>query len=309
VGDDASSINSGIFDAVTLGAPFDFYGMSYAKLVPATNGYLTTDLADGGPDLSNDCPLPAHPSTPGGTPGARFYPLHDDLVTGGGQGSPTGGIFYEFFADCPRASDLACGPEPCSVFQWNDANHFGGADYFDFQAVLYHDSGEILYQYGAGNPEQGSSSTTGIMDPTKTIALTYACNTFGSIQDDMAIAIVPPAEEGTTFEDDGSGSYVCVDASTGYYRWSQETGGPPDVIEGTGRVSQSWNGYRLTDWAWTWERGFIGQVVIEYNRSLGETSASIVRAQTWGAPPPAPYVITDTSTWDNNIFLCQSCPP
>ncbi len=82
-GDDASSVNSGIFAPVTLGAPFPFYGSSYNALVPTSNGYISTDPSDTGPDLSNDCPLPALPSTGGGgriyysnTPATRSGKIH-----------------------------------------------------------------------------------------------------------------------------------------------------------------------------------------------------------------------------------------
>ncbi|MFQ5570132.1 MAG: T9SS type A sorting domain-containing protein [Rhodothermales bacterium] len=187
-GDDASSVNSGIFGPVTLGGPgFFFYGTTYTAMVPATNGYLSTDLADTGPDLSNDCPLPATPSTPGGTTAARLYPLHDDLVAGGGFGEPDGAIWWDYFASCPHPHSGV----GCNVFHWNNANHFAGGGPFSFEAILF-DDGDIIYQYEPGNPEQGSGSTTGIQSPAPSpeFGLTYeTCNTFGSITDNLAILI------------------------------------------------------------------------------------------------------------------------
>lgn len=51
-------------------APFDFYGKVYSEAIPTTNSYITMTTDPGcrsgemGPDVSNDCPLPAPPSTP-----------------------------------------------------------------------------------------------------------------------------------------------------------------------------------------------------------------------------------------------------
>ena len=106
-GDDTASA------PIALSQPFSFYGSNFNSLVMASNGYVTTDLADTGPDLSNVCPLPAVPSTPVGTNGRRMYPFHDDLVLTGGASQG----FAQFFAACPRVQDA---PQACTVFQWND---------------------------------------------------------------------------------------------------------------------------------------------------------------------------------------------
>ena len=191
VGDDASSVNSGIFAPVGLGtAPFNFYGVDYFDAVPATNGYISmSDPLDGGPDLSNDCPIPAAASTPVGTTAGRIYPLHDDMVAGGGFGDPTGGIFWEYFASCPHPHSSG----GCDVFHYNNANHFGSGTFFDYEVILF-DNNDIIFQYGAGNPEQGASSTTGIQNqgPVPDDASLYSCNTFADITDDLAILFVYP---------------------------------------------------------------------------------------------------------------------
>ena len=147
------------------GPALDFYGETVTDIGFTTNGYLSTDPADTGPDLSNDCPLPVSPSTGGG---GRYYPLQDDLITADG--------LFEYFPVCPRPSG-AVANEGCYVFQWNGAEHFGGGgELFSFQAVLYDTSFAIVYQYGAGNPEQGSGSTTGIQNLAASDGLTYACD-------------------------------------------------------------------------------------------------------------------------------------
>jgi len=178
-GDDTAS------GGVALSAPFDFYGTVYNQLNMASNGYITTDPADTGPDLSNDCPLPVTPSTGGG---ARMYPLHDDLelVAGTGRG------LIQYFAVCPRPSDRNPG-EACTVFMWDDVTHYGGGGPWDMEAIVYHQSNDFVFQIGPGNPELGSGSTTGIQDPPPpTTGLTYACNTAGSIPDNTAVCFFHP---------------------------------------------------------------------------------------------------------------------
>lgn len=159
---------------VALGATsFDFYGSAVTTVAMATNGYLSTDPADTGPDLSNDCPLPTPPSTGSG---ARIYPLHDDIDIEPGIGN----MYHQYFPVCPRVSDF--GPTlGCDVFQWV-GEHFpgGAANTEDFQAILYEETWEIVIQ-NAANAEGGSGSTTGIQNDGATIGLTYACNAAGTI--------------------------------------------------------------------------------------------------------------------------------
>ncbi|HUT22966.1 MAG TPA: hypothetical protein VM492_01345, partial [Sumerlaeia bacterium] len=174
-GDDVSGVVS-----FPPGVSFNFYGSDYTSLTMATNGYISTDPTDTGPDFMNDWPLPHAPSRGGG---ARIYPLHDDLV---------GDCYFQYFPDCPRLHDFGASMG-AGVFQWHNMYHFpvsGGLGPFDFEAVLY-DNGDVVFQYGPGNPEQGSGSTTGIQDETYTIGLGYARNEAGSIVDGRAIWIHP----------------------------------------------------------------------------------------------------------------------
>jgi uncharacterized repeat protein (TIGR01451 family) len=162
------------------GPAFNFYGTTFSTLAAATNGYLSTDPTDTGPDLSNDCPLPATPSTGGG---ARIYPLHDDLV---------GDVLFQYFPACPRPSGWGAA-EGCYVFQWNNMTHFGGGGPFSFQAILYDTSFGIVFQHGAGNPELGSGSTTGLQNAGATVGLNYACNTAASVPANGAQCIYHPS--------------------------------------------------------------------------------------------------------------------
>lgn len=172
-GDDVSS------GGIALNAPFVFYGSVYNQLNMASNGYISTDPSDTGPDLSNDCPLPAPPSTGGG---ARLYPLHDDLISTG---------YVQYFSTCPRASDRNPG-EDCTVFMWHDVTHWPSGGLWDMEAILYHQSGDFVFQIGSGNPELGSGSTTGIQNGDATIGLTYACDTANSLPENTAVSFYNP---------------------------------------------------------------------------------------------------------------------
>lgn len=174
-GDDAGA-------PVTLAGSFDFYGNTITDLAVTTNGYLSTDTSDGGPDLSNDCPLPATPSTGGG---ARIYPLHDDLQVAN--------VFYEFFPVCPRPSDnYPSNNLGCHVFHWDEANHYSDTTLFDIEVIIYELSYEIVMVHDDRNPELGSGSTTGLQNDGATIGLTYACDTAASIPASSAQCFVHP---------------------------------------------------------------------------------------------------------------------
>lgn len=180
-GDDVSA-------QVTLNRPFNIYGTLYSELSVSSNGYISTDPTDLGSDLSNDCPLPSVLSTGGGD---RLYPLHDDIDLQPGIGR----LLTQYFATCPRRSQAGSGIEPCTVFQWDDAVHFLAGvtgPTFDFQAILYHTSFQIVFQIGPGNPELGEGSTTGLQNFPPTDGLTYACNTPNSIPDNTAVCFANP---------------------------------------------------------------------------------------------------------------------
>lgn len=166
---------------VTLGADFNFYGVTISSLAMATNGFLNTDPADGGGDLSNDCPLPSTPSTGGG---ARIYPLHDDLTATE--------MYYEYFAVCPRQNERCAMAENCSIFLWDGMNHWGGTSDWQMEVVIYHQTNDVVAQIGAGNAELGSGSTTGLQNEAADDGLTYACDTDSSIPDDTVVQFYHP---------------------------------------------------------------------------------------------------------------------
>ncbi len=175
---------------VSLQQSFNLYGLDVSTLSMAVDGYVTTDLNDDGADPSNDCPVPAVPSFPTGTAGRRLYVLHDNLITAGG----TSAAFSEFFANCPRPQGPA---QACTVLMWNDISHFDGGlgGPWDMEAILYHTTGDIVFQYAAGNPEAGEGSTTGLQsNPTAAnfTGLTYACNVLNSVPANTAVCFTLP---------------------------------------------------------------------------------------------------------------------
>ncbi len=153
---------------VLLGVPFDVYYITYLQLTVTTNGFIT-DAEDAANDVSNDCPLPALPSTGSGF---RLNALHDDLDTT---------VYYQYFD--PLEAD-AIGfpgqPEGVSIFQWT-GTHSGSAAAVDFEAVLFHEDDSILTMV-ATDDEAGDGSTLGMQDGTTDHGLTYACNTALSVE-------------------------------------------------------------------------------------------------------------------------------
>jgi hypothetical protein len=163
---------------VTLGKEFMFYGNAYTQLNATTNGYISTDLTDLGPDLSNDCPLPVWPSTGGG---ARIYAYHDDLETA---------VYYQYFTSSPIPNPKNGQSMGASVFQWV-GTHYGGSAGVDVQAYLY-DNGDIAFFINESGGEYGSGATFGIQNADATEGLTLSCNTdLGS--DGFAFMIAGPS--------------------------------------------------------------------------------------------------------------------
>lgn len=190
---------SGQFDALDDGGAsvpldgggFDFYGVNRTQLVMSSNGYLSTQASDNGGDFDNDCPIPTSPDRGGG---ARIMPMHDDLIIEGG--------FYQYFDNCPRSGEVGNGP--CHVFQWDDVGFFSAEGViFDMQALLYENTGQIVYQYGPGNTEAGANSSIGIQNQNASVGLSYACQQNGSVTDNKAVCIYAANNQPPTAVTDG----------------------------------------------------------------------------------------------------------
>ncbi len=168
-----------------FGFYFPFFGNYYNGFYVSSNGLIT--FGGGSTDFSNDC-IPNS-----NTPNNMIAVLWDDLAV---DGAPSG-IYYQYFADCPHPDFLH---RSCMVISWHQVRHLGSGVLFNFQAILF-DNGDILMQFGPGNPEYGSGSTTGLEYSTAIgYYLPYACNSYGSIDDYLAIlfeldADIEPVED------------------------------------------------------------------------------------------------------------------
>ncbi len=140
---------------VSLPWPFPFYGQARPAVVLSPNGYLAFAQApeeEDGRDFSPDQQLPSAPSAyfPSGSPhfgaGPRLYPWHQDLDASGGV------VLWQAFDPCPRLSE-ALGTEPCTVVQWDGLTPATGGTPLRFQAVLYHHTGQVAFQYAAVNDQ------------------------------------------------------------------------------------------------------------------------------------------------------------
>lgn len=175
---------------VTLPFSFPFPGgIMVTDIAVSSNGYISSDPADAGPDLSNDCPLP---STVSSGSGGRLYPLHDDLDLESGIGA----IFTESIA-VPHPNGVTA---TSFVIYYDNIAHFpggAGAPVWDMAVVLW-DNGDFAYVYGSGNTEDGLSSTTGVLnDVPMDLGLDFIpCNTdgqgFGTALESICVLNPPP---------------------------------------------------------------------------------------------------------------------
>jgi len=183
---------------ITIGGPFRFYGTSVSQLVMSTNGFLATAGSldnDDGRDFSNDAPLPAVPGHTTSVSGqqifgvaGRLMPYHDDLAAGA-----AGSAQQQYFPVCPRDSGTVAG-EPCTVLQWSDWGFARGLPgTFSFQALLYHSSNAIAFQFAPGDPSGGGSATVGIQDSEARVGLEYEANQAGAVPGGTAVCLYEPA--------------------------------------------------------------------------------------------------------------------
>lgn len=157
-----------LIPAVTLGAPFTFYGSVVTQLRPSTNGFITSTTGSSS-DLSNDCPTP---SVAGGG-GFRIAVYHDDLITS---------VYHRYLdAAAAAAAGYPGETEGITVFQWvGEYWPSGGGDTIDVEAILFHDDDSILTMVASAT-NRGASSTLGIQNATGTVGIGYTCNSTARI--------------------------------------------------------------------------------------------------------------------------------
>ncbi|MEM8975227.1 MAG: autotransporter outer membrane beta-barrel domain-containing protein [Pseudomonadota bacterium] len=172
VGDDVPSGN------VDLGFVFPFYGKSFTGLNFTTNGYISTDPADHGHDVSNDVDLPMRSSGFGD----RIYPHHDDLeaiVYGAYFSAAASGFGTEAF-----------------IAQWNachyncDALNIAANELIQFNVALLRD-GTIIMAHKLAGGEQGLHATVGIQDEPLTTGVAYSADSANSIVNGLTVVVIP----------------------------------------------------------------------------------------------------------------------
>ncbi len=174
---------TGVIDLAPVNGAFDFYGQTVSQLVMSTNGYIGTSPATTGGDFSNNCgPTPSADSN-----GARMQVMHDDLIAGS--------LRWASFAQCPRPSGVAPSAQRCLVFQWNNMGLYSGGSAigdFDFQAVVYPQTWQIVYQYRNSIPNNGDGATVGILNPdVNGYQLTSSCD-LPQVQPSRAVCYFHP---------------------------------------------------------------------------------------------------------------------
>ncbi|MCS7181514.1 MAG: DUF11 domain-containing protein [Thermoanaerobaculum sp.] len=203
---------------VALPQPFPFYGLALSSLVVSVNGYVA--FASGlnqedGRDFSPDALLPAVASaffpsaSPVFTESARLLPFHADLVRSGGS------VLTASYPSCPRSSE-ALGAEPCTVVQWSNLQLSGGSLPLTFQVVLYHQSGQVVFQYAALPPGSEQAATIGWQGPGAHHGAAWSARRVGLVNTGTALCLFAP-----TFPPGGPQSDLTLDL------WAA----PPDPID------------------------------------------------------------------------------
>lgn len=166
-----SALDEGYVANLPVGGaqPFRFYDANISQLMISTNGYLST-VNDGGDDYDGACGYDDN-----GVIDGRLQVLHADLVL-----QTSGSLKHRQFSPCPRPSDVGASTQGCTVFEWNNLGHYTSASTPPdgnavFQAVLYHESYEIVYQYVTADPDQGESATIGLQNSTETVRFDFSC--------------------------------------------------------------------------------------------------------------------------------------
>jgi subtilisin family serine protease len=212
-GDDLST-------AVTLPAPFRFYGQTYTSVNVSTNGLL--DFA--GPDTTwSNGSIPSS-----ATPNLSIYAYWDDLYVDASASVRTAPLSGNRF-----------------VIEWANPRYFEDSTRrVTFEAILYLDTGQILLQYsglGADTRKQGSSATVGIENGNGSAGIQYSLNE-AALSDTQAIMFTPAATPAITTSSlpDGTrgqpypGATLSATGGTAPYGWSITGGGLPSALSLSG---------------------------------------------------------------------------
>ncbi len=173
---------------ISLSFPFQFYGQAVAQVVMSTNGYLSTSPAEPGGQFQVNC----NGALSQGSVGGRIDPMQSDWLYN--PSFADRGLFHRFYASCPRPPQAGGGSAGCHVFQWNGMESFDGnpPGRFDFQAILYQGSHQIVFQYRSSDPEQARRAHVTIQNADNSARLPYSCNQAGRIGPVRAVCYFHP---------------------------------------------------------------------------------------------------------------------
>jgi lysyl endopeptidase len=179
-----------VVNAIQLGGSgLLLYGQRRTIAVMTTNGYISFDNEETGLEYEHFCSGPFASDQRG----PQLRPLNMDLVVGT---EPGDGMRYRYFASCPRQPEVdAATAQGCHVFQWNGVTRWAGGNRFEFQAIAYERSGQIVYQYRTADPLAGGAATIGIINQDASIRLNVACNTANAAPAQSAVCIYPPGTQ------------------------------------------------------------------------------------------------------------------
>jgi hypothetical protein len=157
--------------AVNLGShPINLYGSIYSQLYMSTNGVISSVSQT---SFSNTA-LPTSVNF-----GDVLFVYWDDLNSTRTITQPTAGLYYQYFDTCPRLSADVPG-EGCHIFQWN-TYFYNTTIFFNMEAIIYDQTGTVVYQYGSGNTQAGSSSTSGAQNLSRSSYVQLQYNQAGSV--------------------------------------------------------------------------------------------------------------------------------
>jgi hypothetical protein len=181
---DASALETNLDDygsagPFAIGFDFKFFATTFSEFHISSDGYIS--FGSGSYSTTNACPITSSSS------GDNLIALlWDDL-----DGNNTDPIYHRHFASCPVGSSGG----QCQIVQYDNYSHYGTALAGTFQAVLF-ENGSILIQILDAGDEEGSSSTTGILDDDGNGYTWDTCNSAGSISDNLAICYAATGSTG-----------------------------------------------------------------------------------------------------------------
>jgi hypothetical protein len=169
LGDETSS-------TVGIGFAFPYYGQTYTQISVVGNGYLDIPTIDA--VAYNNTTLP-NAVTPNGV----IAPYWDDLDPGSGG----------------TINTLLTGSAPNRIFvvSWNGVPLYGAAGSSVMCQALLHESGKIVFQYGAmTGTSYGASATIGIESPDASKGVQYSFNQANAVSNGTSITfdIANPAD-------------------------------------------------------------------------------------------------------------------